>query len=129
MLSFSGALDPATAENLANYSLVGPIGRHGVRSYAVVIDSAVYDPASSTVTLALARRWNVHRQWKLIVKGWTGGVAGASGMPLTGSAHGHAKATVRNNYVTTISMKNLAGRASKLPIDARAKSAVARAEV
>ena len=79
VVSFDGPLDPATAENVANYLLIGPKDRHGVPSYAVGIISAVYDPADHTVTLALAGRWNIHWQWTLTVKGTSGGVTGPSG--------------------------------------------------
>ncbi|MGP0070165.1 MAG: beta strand repeat-containing protein [Isosphaeraceae bacterium] len=139
VLTFSTALDPASAEDLANYSLVGPTRRRGMHSYAVGIDSAVYDAATGTVTLQLAGRWNIHWQWRLTVDGSSpGGVKGVSGAMLDGSAHaGSASDTVAgSDYVATISMNNLAGRASKLPtlglIDSireartRAEEAVAR---
>ena len=53
LLKFSTPLDPASAQDLSNYSLLGPIHRRGVHSDAVRIESAVYDPATHTVTLKL----------------------------------------------------------------------------
>ncbi len=69
VLYFSSPLDAATAEDIANYSLVGPIHRSGKHSYTVGIKSAAYDPASNTVTLSLVGRWNAHWHWRLTVNG------------------------------------------------------------
>ena len=45
VLSFNDGLDPTSAQNLNNYKIVGPDGR------AVRIGSAVFDPATNSVTL------------------------------------------------------------------------------
>ena len=118
LLKFSTPLNPESAEDLSNYSLVGPMHREGVHSGSVQIGSAVYDPAAQTVTLALVGRWNIHLRWQLTVNGTPpGGVKGPSGAMLDGTARGGSVSvtTAGSNYVTTISMRSLAGRASKLP--------------
>jgi hypothetical protein len=118
LLKFSTALDPSSAQDVSNYSLVGPIQHRGVHSYAVGIESAVYDSATHTVTLKLSQRWNIHWRWQLTVNGTTPvGVKGASGAMLNGEARGPSASvtTAGSNYVTMVSLKNLAGRASKLP--------------
>ncbi len=118
LLKFSTALDPASARNVSNYTLLGPIGHQGVPSDAVAIESAVYDPATHTVTLKLSHRWNIHWRWQLTVNGTSpGGVQGISGAMLDGASHGHSSSatTAGSNFVAMVSMKNLVGRASKLP--------------
>ena len=118
LLTFSTALDPSSAQDVSNYSLLGPIHRRGVPSYAVGIESAVYDSATHTVTLKLSQRWNIHWRWQLTVNGTTPvGVKGASGAMLDGEGRGQSASvtTAGSDYVTMVSMKNLAGRASKLP--------------
>ena len=60
VLTYSGAIDPAFAENLANYQLVAT-GRDQV----VPLASAVYDPTAHTVTLTPARSLNVHYAYQL----------------------------------------------------------------
>jgi hypothetical protein len=130
VLTFSAPLDPATAQDVANYSLVGPLGHHGVASYAVGIESAVYNPATNTVTLTFQGHWNVHWKWRLTVNGATaGGVKGVSGAPLHGSGGGSTAQAVGSNFVTTISMPALAGPARKRPSAVRpaARAAIVEA--
>ena len=133
VLWFSSALDPATAEHLANYSLVGPLRGKGLSGHKVDIKSAVYNPASNTVVLAIAGSFNVHLKWELTVMGKTGGVTGPTGTPLTGSADGVAHATMGTNFVATITEADLAGSAHKLVSlglgAAGAEAGHARAEV
>ena len=114
VLWFSSALDPATAEDLANYSLVGPLERKGLSGHAVDINSAVYNPASNTVVLAIAGSFNVHRDWELTVFGTPGRVTGPTGTPLTGSTNGAAQATIGTNFVAKITRADLAGSAHDL---------------
>ena len=118
LLTFSTALDPASAQDVFNYSLLGPIQHRGVHRYPIGIESAVYDSAMQTVTLKLSQRWNVHWRWQLTVNGTSSnGVKGASGAMLNGAATGQSVnvTTSGSDDVATISMHNLAGRASKLP--------------
>ena len=53
VLQFSGALDPSTAQNVGDYSLLaGTIKKHVVRfSKSVPLASAIYSPSAQTVTL------------------------------------------------------------------------------
>jgi Bacterial Ig-like domain (group 3) len=118
VIYFSSPLDPTTADDVANYSLVGPVYPHAMKSHAVKIADAVYDAAMDAVTLSMAGRWNVHWEWRLTVNGSTaGGVTGPSGAPLDGAAKGDstAQTTGGSNYVKGLTMKDLVGRASKLP--------------
>ena len=59
VVTFNGPLTPAEAENVNNYHLFtrGPDGKF---SHEVPITSAVYDPATNSVTLTAAHQINVH---------------------------------------------------------------------
>jgi large repetitive protein len=106
LLYFNGPLDPTSAQNPANYQILGPSG------HRITVVSAIYDSASHTVTLVPAERLNFHRRYCLTVNGVApSGLTSPSGFLLDGAGNGHAG----SNYVTTITWKNLAGRASKLP--------------
>ncbi len=84
VLTFDSALDPATAENRANYRIVR---RNGHR---VAIRRAMYNATTNTVTLIPARRLGILRTYKLIVNGRaSNGLSGSTGMPLDGSGTGH----------------------------------------
>ena len=64
------------------------------------------------MTLVPAERLNFHWKYSLTVNGATpAGLTNLSGVPLDGSGKGH----VGSNYVTSITWRNLVGRASKLP--------------
>jgi hypothetical protein len=63
VLTFTGTLDPATAEDVHNYRVVGPDGHH------VKVRRAVYDPANLTVTLHFAERLSLHHPYRLTVIG------------------------------------------------------------
>ena len=51
------------AENRANYQIVGPAGRR------TKVVSAIYDPATDTVTLVPAERISIHRAYRLTIFG------------------------------------------------------------
>ncbi len=105
-LNFNGPLDPTSAQNPSNYQILGP-GGHRIR-----VVSAIYDPATQTVTLVPAVQLNLQRKYSLTVNGAApAGLTNLSGVPLDGSGKGH----VGSNYVASITRKNLAGKASKLP--------------
>src|SRR6185312_10343614 len=83
ILSFSQPLDPAQAQDVQNYRIRGPLGRR------IRIASATYDLRAGTVTLAPARRLDLHRRYKLTVSGTTtGGLTGIAGQPLDGAGDG-----------------------------------------
>jgi hypothetical protein len=112
VLDFSGPLDSTSAQLLSNYSLAGPIVRPWHGGNPIKIGSASYNPSTYTVTLAIAQKWNVHWTFQLTINGSTPlGVASISGTLLDGAGDGRSG----TNFVTTITRKNLAGRASKLP--------------
>jgi hypothetical protein len=118
VISFNDALDPASAQTLSNYSLVGPAKKHGKGGHPIGIGAAVYNAASNTVTLTLTQPWNVHKSWMLTVNGTApNGVKNSAGVLLDGTGNGGAG----SDYVTTITMKNLAGNASSLPKVVHAK--------
>ncbi len=66
VVTFNGPLNPTEAANPANFRLfaIGKSGRFDVQDRVV---SAVYDPATSSVTLTAAHRLNVHHLSKIEV--------------------------------------------------------------
>ncbi len=106
LLNFNGPLDPTSAQNPSNYQVLGPGG------HRITVVSAIYDPATQTVTLVPAERLNIHWKYSLTVNGAApSGLTNPSGVPLDGSGKGQ----VGSNYVTSITRRNLVGKASKLP--------------
>ena len=106
LLTLNAPLNPATAQNTANYKLVGPGNRR------IKIKRAFYDAASDTVTLLPKTRLNIKSKFKLTVIGNTpSGVRSLSGLLIDG-AH---KGKPGSNFVTTLTRKDLAGKASQLP--------------
>ncbi len=97
-LTFSTALDPADAQNAADYKIVAPNGR------TVGIAAVEYDAATDTVTLDPAHQLNLHRIYRLTVVG-TGanGVRDTSGRPLDGADD----LVPGSNYVTELTAANL----------------------
>ena len=63
VLSFDEALEAVTAQDAKVYHIIGPAGR------VIGIKSAVYDPATLTVTLHPKQRINIHHAYELIVDG------------------------------------------------------------
>jgi hypothetical protein len=111
VLTFSTALDPAAAQNVANYTIV-TLGGKGVGGsmvgHVTHIVSAIYDPTTLTVTLHPAHRMDIHNFYKLTVNGLPPeGLTGATGLPLDGAGNG----VPGSNYVADISAKTLAGPA------------------
>jgi Bacterial Ig-like domain (group 3)/Right handed beta helix region len=97
-LSFKDGLDPASAQNLSNFKIVGPDG------HAVRIGSAVFDAATNTVMLHPTRRINLHHTYRLTVIG-TGphGVTNTEGIPLDGGNAGQPG----SNYTGTLTWRNV----------------------
>jgi IPT/TIG domain len=105
VLTFSTALAGAPAENVNNYQLVTSTGA------SIPITSAVYDPASLTVTLTPSQLLNLQMVYQLTVIGTTpGGLTSATGVPLDGLGNG----TPGSNYVNMFSGEILAGPAVAL---------------
>ncbi len=106
VLTFNGALDPATAQDPANYRIV-LVGR-GNRAVRVV--AAAYDAATNTVTLTPAQRLNLHWTYRLTVNGkLPTGVTGATGVPLDGAGANQPG----TDFVANITWKNLTAPGSE----------------
>ena len=124
VLTFSSALDATTAQNVNNYQIVtlGGRGKNGrLIGHVTPVASAVYDPATLTVTLFPAQRLDIHNLYQLTVDGMPpGGLTGATGVPLAGQVNG----VPGTSYVAVISGKNLAGPAPGDPgVAAHSKTA------
>ncbi len=109
VLTFSSALDAMRATNVHNYRFMtmGGRGRYAnLVGHITRVRSAVYNPATLTVTLFPAQRLNIHNTYRLTVNGATpAGLRGSNGMPLDGRGDGVAAV----NYVALVSGKLLAG--------------------
>jgi streptogramin lyase len=86
VLTSSGDLNPASAQNLGNYTLiaVGPRGRS--RGRALPLASAVYDVAAHTVTINVRGRLDPRSHYRLAVNGSSpSGLANVEGVHLSGN--------------------------------------------
>jgi hypothetical protein len=100
VLTFSTALDPVRAQNLANYQLV-MMGRAGG---TIAITSAVYNASTHSVTLSPAQLLSLHQAYQLTVIGTgSSGITDTSGNLLDGQRTGKPG----SNFVTTITAANL----------------------
>ena len=98
VLTFDQALDPTTAQDKHNDRIIGPQGR------VIGVKSAVYDPATWTVTLHPRKRIDIHYRYQLIVDGAAAGdVTNTHGQLLDGKDDGHPG----SNYRTPITWRNL----------------------
>ena len=105
VLTFSTALDPASAQNVANYQIMTSGGT------LIPVSSAVYNASAMTVTLSPSQLLNIHDFYQLTVNGMPpNGLTSSTGVALDGAGNG----TPGTNYVTTISGQNLAGPAPEL---------------
>src|SRR5207302_6158429 len=101
VLSFSEPLDPASASDPRNYSLVrvGPAGKSSPDVRPISVASAVYDSAALAVTLSPREQLNLHLFYRLTVHGTApSGVAGANGVLLDGTGTG----SPGSNYVAVV---------------------------
>jgi len=90
VVTFSTGLDSARAEDLANYTLtaIGPGGRPGP---GVRLDSAIYDPASRSVTIRVHGPLDPRLSYRLTVDGRSGhGLRSPEGFRLAGVGAGRA---------------------------------------
>jgi virginiamycin B lyase len=98
VLSFDQALDPASAEGIGNYRIVGPGNRR------VGIASVLYNPATLTVTVSPRGRLNLHRTYRLTVVGTSpNGVSNTGGLLLDGALNGYPG----SNYTAKITGNDL----------------------
>ena len=98
VIQFNGALDAASAQNVRDYTIIGPRGRH------IAVVSAVCDAQAGSVKLSPANRLNVHYTYQLIVRG-TGvnPIRDRAGIAIDGAGDG----TVGSDYKTKITAANL----------------------
>src|SRR5262249_54417518 len=105
VLSFSSALDAASAQNVNNYQLMTSDGT------AIPISSAVYDSTAQTVTLFPSQLLNLESFYQLTVNGAPpNGVKGANGVAIDGAGNG----TPGSNFVRMFSGGILAGPAPEM---------------
>ncbi len=107
VLRFSEPLDVTTAQDPANYRIIAPgkDGKFGTRDDTRIrVKSAVYDPASQTVTLRPRIRLNVHRRFQVTVGASVPhGVRDLKGRLLDGDRDG----LPGGNYKTFLTWRNL----------------------
>jgi hypothetical protein len=104
VLTFSTALEPAPAEDVANYRLNVVVGHRIGR--AIPIKAAIYNPTTHTVTLQPAHLVYLFAHYRLVVNGSTPtGVAGATGLLLDGRGNG----VPGSDFVATFGKEILAG--------------------
>ncbi|MFO0907309.1 MAG: SdrD B-like domain-containing protein [Isosphaeraceae bacterium] len=98
VIHFSKELDPASAENLANYHLV-MVSRDGkVSRREIPLKSAVYNETAKTVTLTPAIPLNIHYHYRLTVSG----LIDDCGNPVDGNRDGIAG----GDFVTVVTKAN-----------------------
>ena len=101
VLTFAMPLDPASAQNVNAYSIskrvkgeessVGPVDTgSGGSTRSVRFSSAVYDPATQSVTLTPADAFDLGRRFKRlrVLGGGTNAVRDAAGVPIDGNGDG-----------------------------------------
>lgn len=87
VVHFNEDLDPATAENVENYTLIG-VPRRG-RKESVAVTSAIYDPVGRTVTLQVpAFEQTDFKKTAVRINGRAGGVTDLEGNLLDGNRDG-----------------------------------------
>jgi hypothetical protein len=97
-VSYSSPMDEARVQDPNNYRIVGPGGR------VIPVVSAVYDPASQSVTLSPRERLNLHFAYQLTVVGTEpNGVTDVDGVPLDGAGTGEPG----TDFVTLLTARNL----------------------
>ena len=112
VIYFNDPLDPTSAENITNYTIAGPVHEPGHPSHRIHVGAAIFDSATNSVTLVPTARINIHHTYTLTINGTTpSGVTNSSGL-LLDEVGNHQPG--RNN-VTSLTWRNLAGRASTLP--------------
>jgi len=119
VIDFNSALDPASAQDIANYRIVGP-GKQRIK-----VKAAVYNPAADSVTLLVGQRLVLRKSYMLTIIGSpSSGVKNPEGLFLDGTGSG----LPGSNYVSWITGRDLAGVASQRTfatvLDARAKASL-----
>jgi hypothetical protein len=98
VVTFNQALNPATAQDAHDYTIIGPKGR------TIRVKSAVYDASTNTVTLHPAQRIDIHYRYELIIDGVTpDGLENTYGQLLDGTDSGQPG----SNYRAPLTWHNL----------------------
>jgi streptogramin lyase len=98
VLTFSSPLDPATAQNAANYSVLQMSKNGRTKAAKALRVRAVYNPASKTVRLTFAAKPRFTAGGQLLVVGSSPkGIAGSSGTHLEGNMGTNAVYTILPN--------------------------------
>ena len=88
IISFNEPLDPATAENPANYAVAG-VGKKGSFSTQhgqnVAFATPTYDQSNWAVTLVPTQPLSVNQFYSLFLKGTQGGITNGGGIELSGA--------------------------------------------
>ena len=107
-LRFNEDLNPASAQNLANYAIRGVLRANG-RKFPIALTSAVYNAVERTVTLQVAQPFDqtLLREINLRVSGARNGVRDVAGNRLDGDFNGKSgdDAVVRFNVVTGTTLR------------------------
>jgi putative cofactor-binding repeat protein len=102
-VTFSRPLDPTRAGDPANYRIVAG-GADARPGHAIAVTGISYDPTTATVTLRPQRRLNLHRPFRLTIRGTgAGGVADTAGRLLDGERLGQPG----GDATTIVTWKNL----------------------
>ena len=98
VLTFDQVLDAITAEDASDYRVIGPAGA------VIGMKSAVYDPATLSVTLHPTQRIDIHYTYTLIVDGNApGGLTNSQGQLLDGADDGRPG----SDYRGPLTLRNL----------------------
>ena len=106
VIHFNSALDTSSAQDTANYRIVGPAKQR------IKVKSAVYNSADDSVKLALGRRLILRKTYVLTINGMaSSGLKNPAGVLLDGMGNGQPG----TNYVATVTSTNLAGPVGEQP--------------
>jgi IPT/TIG domain len=119
VLEFSTALAATPAENVNNYQILTMDGQ------VIPVNSAVYDPATLTVTLVPTQRLSLDIFYQLTVNGTApNGLTGATGVLLDGAGNG----APGSNFVRMFSGGILVGASPALKVEQPKRFAAEQAE-
>jgi hypothetical protein len=112
---FSGALDPARAQNVNEYKVVLLVkSRHGrfQPGPTIAVAQAIYNPTNLTVTLLMSKRLSLRNLYQITINGTPpNGLTSPSGQFLDGAGNGQGG----TNYVKAFGPGILAGPAPSTP--------------
>ena len=98
IVQFDGSLNAESAENLANYKIIGADRKKKL------IASAVYDASRKTVTLTPVTHLDLHKTYRLTINNnGSGAITDVAGHAIDGSGNG----TAGSDYTTELTASNL----------------------